>query len=197
MILSVSLLLLLNNRAWTPLHDSTHNLVSFFINGVILVTPFSMKASIKVLTEYQKNNFKESLLSCSLCFQEMDLPMFMISLPTQQKAGSALGVLENSVCISFQFAVEICRGRDATGHNRLLPSMCLHNRQCHTPVKPNTMTVAVITTCQGNIKVMSRQGRVRNKPSVPASLFLLFQPLNQVGPLPFVPVLLSRSPGVS
>ena len=51
MILSVSLLLLLNNRAWTPLHDSTHNLV-FFINGVILVTPFSMKASIKVLTEY-------------------------------------------------------------------------------------------------------------------------------------------------
>lgn len=46
-----------------------------------------MKASIKVLTEYLKNNFKESLLPCSLCFQEMDLPMFMISLPTQQKAG--------------------------------------------------------------------------------------------------------------
>ena len=52
MILSGSLLFLLNNRAWTPLHDSTHNLVRFFINGVILVTPFSMKASIKVLTKY-------------------------------------------------------------------------------------------------------------------------------------------------
>lgn len=38
-----------------------------------------------------------------------------------------------------------------------LTLMYLHNQQCYTPVKPKITAVAVIMTCQGNVKIMSRQ----------------------------------------
>lgn len=66
----------------------------------------------------------------------------------------------------------------------------LHNRLCYTPVKPKIITVPVITTCQGNVKIKSRQGRWRNNALASASLFLLFWLPTQLGPLHLVPGLL-------